>query len=525
MNKVLLLVLGIFCLENSHAQIQKEAVKTQENFNWFNKDFEKKKFAGTNVDKAYKELLSKEKVKKTIVVAVIDSGFDLEHEDMQGKFWQNEDEIAGNGIDDDKNGYVDDVNGWNFLGNADGENIRKETYEMTRLVAENRTDSPFYEQAKAEYKSKFREAEKEQQAIERFSERLNGAKRIIKQATGVEVKQASDLKKVVSDNPDVMSLRRFLEEVYKIGYTEESHKAFKKRNDDMLKYHLNVDYTPRADIIGDNPEDITDTNYGNGDLKASRANHGTSTMGVIAADRNNNLGIKGIAENVKIMAIRAVPSGDERDKDIALAIRYAVDNGADLVNMSFGKKYSLQKQFVDDAIKYAQENGVLLIHAAGNNAENVDEITHYPSPIFDNGNKASNFLTVGASSSIPDKNVAGFFSNYGKTTVDIFAPGVNVISTDTTNVYSMHNGTSLAAPVVTGVAALILSYYPDFTPEEIIDILKETASPIKKPRKVLLPNVSSKKAKKIKFADLSTSGGIVNAYAALVEAKKRYKKR
>jgi subtilisin family serine protease len=287
---------------------------------------------------------------------------------------------------------------------------------------------------------------------------------------------------------------------------------------ESLEKYLNVDFNPRA-LVGDNPADITDTNYGNPDVKGPRSNHGTSVAGVIAAGRGNGLGVDGIATDVRIMCLRSTPNGDERDKDVALAIRYAVENGADVVNMSFGKAYSPEKKFIDDAVRLAEQRNVLLVHGSGNESQDIDAAESYPSDRYLDQTEATNWINVGASGLTSDETLASFFSNYGQRHVDIFAPGENIISTDSSSTYSMNDGTSLSAPVVAGVAALLLSYHPELKPQDVIRILEESSIKMDK-LKVLQPGRGKEERKRVKFNTLSKSGGIVNAYEAMKLADK-----
>ena len=280
-----------------------------------------------------------------------------------------------------------------------------------------------------------------------------------------------------------------------------------------LNYYLNKDFNART-VVGDDPSTMDNKYYGNNDVKGPRSDHGTSVAGVIAAQRNNEIGINGIASNVKIMTLRSTPDGDERDKDVALAIIYAVDNGADIINMSFSKDLSPQKEFVDSAVRYAEKHGVLLVHGAGNKGLDLDLNESFPSDIYLDRTEPTNWLNVGATHIYLDKELCGVFSNYGMKHVDIFAPGVDVVSLDSSNTYIETSGTSIAAPILTGIAALILSYYPDLEPADLITILMESSHKVTKPKKVLIPNLSEPKRKKVKFSTLSKSGGIVNAYNA-----------
>ncbi len=515
-------LLFAFITGNIFAQERKVEDTNQKYLNWQNKDFATDKVLGTSVDKLYNTALKDIKPKKTVVVAVIDGGVDINHEDLAGQIWVNEDEIVGNNIDDDNNGYVDDIHGWNFIGNSSGKNITYENLEYTRIVKAGDETNKDYAAAKSKYDAKLAEMTEEKKNVDGFEKVYLEAKSIIYKKTGIEVHNLQDLSKVDSYDNNVLNAKQFLKEKYSLGFTEEDLAYIQERNAEYLDFLLNLEYNPR-EVIGDNPLDLKDRAYGNNDVKGPRADHGTSVAGVIAGLRNNGLGINGIATDVKIMVIRSTPKGDERDKDVALAIIYAVDNGADIINMSFGKEFSPNKEFVDNAVKYAEDHNVLIVHSAGNYGLNLDLNESFPSDRYIDRTEAKNWISVGASDMLPDMNLAGIFSNYGVKHVDIFAPGVNVTSLDTCNTYDTGSGTSIASPVVTGIAALILSYYPDLKPEELIQIIMESANKANLPKKVLVPCLSSPKRKKVKFSELSKSGGIINAYDAFMLVQERYK--
>lgn len=484
--------------------------------NWYNLDQVSDSVMGTGVEKAYSELLAGKEPVKIVTVAVIDGGVDINSDDLEGVIWVNEDETPGDSIDNDNNGYIDDINGWNFLGNAKGENINYENYEFTRLVKLG-PDNERYQSAKALYDEEMAKRIKEREQISKFDTRLTNAKKIIKEKTGIEVTCGKDLDSIVSDDKMLNTAVTFLKGRYDAGFTDKWFIEYKNRNTEFFKYYLNLKFDPRS-IIGDNPQDINDRSYGNADVIGPRANHGTCVAGIIAGKRNNGFGVDGVASSVRIMVVRTTPNGDERDKDVALGIRYAVDNGADIINMSFGKAISPEQVFVNDAIRYAEEKGVLIVHAAGNSADNIDDVVHYPTDVYLDNKEATNMINVGASSLVKGDSLACFFSNYGKKHVDIFAPGHNIVSLDTCNTYSLHSGTSQAAPVVTGIAAVLLSYYPDLTPQDIITILMKSSTDLKK-EKVFLPDEDGGEKKKVKFGELSRSGGIVNMYNALKMAE------
>ncbi|MEM9324524.1 MAG: S8 family peptidase [Bacteroidota bacterium] len=490
-------------------------------FDWFNKDPKADKVAGISLDKVYNKLLKGKTPEKTVLVAVIDSGVDIEHEDLEGKIWINEDEVAANGIDDDGNGYIDDIHGWNFLGNSNGENVQYENLEETRIVAESDNKDPLFASAKASYDEQLEENRQFRDNISAFVEVYQEAKKIVQDATGVEVKSIEDLEKVSSDREDVEYAVQFLRGRFELGLTDDYVQAAVEYSIEYMDYYLEPGLNAR-DIIGDDPTDITDRNYGNPDVRGPDATHGTGVAGTIAAIRGNGIGINGVTEFVKIMPVRAVPQGDERDKDVALAIRYAVDNGADIINMSFGKNFSPQKSFVDDAVRYAEEKGVLLVHASGNDGRNIDESDNFPTSIYADGKKASHWLEIGANSRDFDESIAASFSNYGKQQVDLFAPGASIVTLDLDNTYSSHDGTSFAAPITSGVAALILAYYSQATPQELIQVLTSSVMPVKKPKLVMQPTEEGDPME-VSFGDLSGSGGILNAYQAMKTAKKTFK--
>jgi len=516
---------------------KKELVK-----GWHLLDKEKDGVYGISLEKAYDFLRLKNLKSKPVVVAVIDSGVDTLQEDLVHILWTNPGEIPGNGIDDDHNGYVDDIHGWNFIGGKDGKNVKNDSQEEARIY----------------YKFKFQFDNKKVHldtmsvvTREHYDMWVKSKKKIMGDGTddGIDL---FTLKRVVSACVKSDSvLQKAMGKKEFTGYDldsfepkdMESHTAksvllFLYKEDhimDMTNTEFISEFTEQADreekkmeiketapgnyrgdIVQDDENDIKDSIYGNNDIMAGDPMHGTHVSGIIGAERNNGLGINGIADNVRIMMIRTVPNGDEHDKDIALAIRYAVDNGARVVNMSFGKNLSPQKSWVDDAVKYADSKNVLLIHAAGNEAADIDTTDNFPNPNFKNSSlQAKNWITVGASSdplADPDFNsYTAYYSNYGKKEVDVFAPGSRIYSTlPGGNNYGNLNGTSMAAPVVTGVAALILEYFPSLSAEEIKYCIEKSA---------YMPTVKARKPgsenEMVPLSELSASGGILNAYGAV----------
>lgn len=489
-------------------------------------------YMGISLAKAYDFL--KDRKSKPVIVAVIDSGIDTTQEDLIDVLWVNTKEIPGNGTDDDGNGYIDDRYGWNFCGARNGENLSRNTHEISRVYHKWRQEfeDKKERQVPAEKKflfaqwkksekilnEKYKEAIKELPDIQLFYSLLQTTSRIINTSLKVTEFTSADISGISLSGKDSLSVSvGFWLDLFKKG--EDNTKSsvvlsevesYKNNLENDKKRFEDLPEDLRGDMVRDDYEDINDRFYGNNNLKGSCGNHGTSVSGVIAAVRKNNKGVDGIADNVKIMMLRAVPGGDEHDKDVALAIRYAVDNGASVINMSFGKPVSPYKKFVDDAIEYAASKGVLLVHGSGNDAANVDEDEFYPNPFFLNGNRASNMITVGASGDLSVGALIAPFSNYGKKTVDIFAPGMYIYTTITDNGYESADGTSLASPVVAGVAALVRSYFPELTPEQVIEVLMKSGTEVSD--LLILPGTNDKKTT---MNQLCRSGRIVNAYEAV----------
>lgn len=501
--------------------------------NWFNLDAEKNGVNGVSTERTYEELL-KGKKSTTIIVGVLDSGVDYMHEDLKDVMWTNPGEIAGNGIDDDKNGYIDDIHGWNFMGSKDGKNVEKDNLELTRVykglkakfdgksetnfkTKADKKEFKYWQIVKADYDKEFAQAEAQANQYKFIRDAVSGVVEKIKKENGGAKVTLDDLKKFdAKEQKDKQGKMIAIAQASGGKDIEDLLEQLSEAINGMDGSRMNVDADTRS-IVGDNYNDMTEKYYGNGDCKGPGAFHGTHVAGIIGATRKNGIGIDGVADNVRIMSVRCVPDGDERDKDVANAIRYAVDNGAVILNMSFGKKYSPGKKVVDDAVKYAESKGVLLIHAAGNASDDIDEVIHYPCKKMENGKTASNFMDIGALSWKPDDEIAAPFSNYGKKTVDLFAPGVDIHSTvPDLNKYKDASGTSMAAPVVAGVAAVLKSYFPSLTPKQIIKILTKTSVKDYKMKKVIKPG---SKDEMIEFGELSKTGGIVNLYEAVKMAQ------
>ncbi|NSL86719.1 S8 family serine peptidase [Chitinophaga sp. Mgbs1] len=502
--------------------------------NWHLLSYDTDSVYGTGIEKAYKELL-KGKKSTPVIVAVIDSGIDTLHEDLKGILWTNPREIPGNGKDDDGNGYIDDIHGWNFLGGKDGGSVKEDSDEASReyyrfknkygnpdsALDKNSAEYATWQRIVAKVDKPSNESIMQYKSMVKLQENVNKCETILKNYLHTDDFTVGKLDSIQTTSQDVLLARNFMTRLLKsAGEESPAFNEFKNEFDaymsDLKRKTEGAETPPnenRQKIVGDNYDDIKDNKYGNNDVMGAFGFHGTHVSGIIAAARNNGVGMDGVADNVRIMAVKAVPDGDERDKDVALAIRYAVDNGAQIINMSFGKPFSPHKEWVDDAIRYAEKKGVLIVHAAGNDGNNNDSVPNFPNTDFLDGTHPTNYITVGASSSGlgPDK-VAGF-SNYGKKHVDIFAPGVQIYSTiPGGNKYGSASGTSMAAPVVAGVAALVLSRYPDLSARQLKYILERSATPLADGTTEVNKPGSDEK---IKFADLSVTGGLVNAYEAL----------
>jgi subtilisin family serine protease len=508
---------------------------------WYHQNHQKTSVYGVGSNDAHKKLKTLKNFPTSLIVAIIDSGVDSMHPDLKQNMWVNAKEIPNNKIDDDGNGYVDDIHGWNFIGNANGENVSGDTMELTRLYVKFKAffDSPdtiLNEKNKTENKEKYDEYVKiKEEFLKKSSAAIKNSSRY--EEIYKQYKETFDYllpfyagKELSIENINAISSRPDLDEKIKkaneklqlfMGQDSDlKNIKFEEFRDGMLgsiqegidqytsgsRFHYNMEVDTRK-IVGDNYLDISEKNYGNNDVKGPDALHGTHVAGIVSAIKDNGVGIDGIAGNtVKIMSVRAVPDGDERDKDVANAIIYAVDNGAKIINMSFGKGYSPFKERVWQAMEYAQSKDVLLVHAAGNDDENNDVVQNFPTNFPTKGEAKKvieNYITVGASTVNPNELKASF-SNFGKNEVDIFAPGSEIYSTTPDNAYKMLQGTSMASPVVAGCAALLWSYFPKLSAKQVKEILMQTVN------------------KNEKLTHLSVSGGVVDASKAIEYALTNY---
>jgi cell wall-associated protease len=499
--------------------------------NWQNLDLRADSVFGISTEKAYRELLLHKKA-TTVLVAVVDGGVDTSHEDLKAVIWINPGEKPGNGIDDDHNGYTDDLHGWDFIGGPKGD-VSYDNLEMVRII---RRDQPHYDslteatvtdkdragwekyrKMRLEMDQQLENSRKSLEGISRFKQILDG----IVARIGKDTPTLADFDKYIARDPAETQIRSVVMGELKndpsfIRFRDEDLGGAIRHFQEKVNYQFNLSFDPRP-IVGDDYTNGRQRLYGNSDVTGPDADHGTHVSGIIGAVRDNELGIKGVADHVRIMAVRVVPNGDERDKDVANGIRYAADNGARVINMSFGKGYSWDKKLVDDAVKYALSKDVLIIHAAGNEGSDLEKEKNFPTRIYaDSSGAADAWIEVGASGWSDDSTLVAPFSNYGRSLVDVFAPGVNIYSTTPGSHYANHDGTSMAAPVVTGLAALIREYYPKLTALQVKDIIMRS---VVKPSHEVTVRADGA-PKQVNMSDISVSGGVINAYQALLLAEK-----
>jgi cell wall-associated protease len=512
--------------QTSSAENENTTVPTD----WFLLDPGTDLFQGVSAERTYNTLL-KGKPSRTIIVAVIDSGVDIFHEDLKDVIWINTKEIADNGIDDDKNGYVDDVYGWNFIGGKKG-NVNEDTYELTReyvrlkpkfenadekkIGKKQQVEYTYWKDIKTKFQRRAKEATNQYSLYNSFYQNISFANDTLKKILHVERLTAEMVDTLKPSTPVKAFAKNAMNVLFRNSGPDANPEEFLLELKDMVHYYevqalygYNEDFDSR-ELVGDDYNNPYERGYGNNDVKGPDAEHGTHVAGIIAANRTNGIGIKGIADNVKIMSVRAVPNGDERDKDVANAIYYAVDNGAHIINMSFGKSYSPQKEVVDKAVRYAEAKGVLLVHAAGNDSNNSDEDVNYPSRFYKDGKECKTWIEIGASAWGADNSFVGSFSNYGKKTVDLFSPGVRIYSTIPENKYKNNDGTSMASPATAGVAAILMAYFPELSAAQVRDILRQSSRKFDN-LKVAKPGSNQE----VLFKDLSITGGLVNAYEAV----------
>ncbi len=508
---------------------------------WFHMDAEADGHPGLSTHRVHTTLLADRAPQQTVTVAIIDSGVDMEHDELAPQRWENEDETPENDVDDDDNGYVDDAYGWSFLGNPSGENVDHDTYEVTRLYRTYRTwvastdttrlspagrDSlDYFYTLRNDFQTDRDEAKQQLSNVRNAHNTVQNVLRFLRNELNVNEVTPADVARLEKrEDPRLQQAYDILTFFYDQDLTPSDIEQFYEQVSAQVEYGYNPDFEPRS-IVGDTYSDLTEQGYGNPDVHGPDPGHGTHVAGIIGAARDTTLRIDGVAPAVRLMPVRAVPDGDERDKDVANAIRYAADNGADIINMSFGKGYSPQKAIVDDAVHYADSLGVLMVHAAGNSAQNIDTEDNFPTAHYADGGRATHWIEVGASGWDVENELVASFSNYGAERVDVFAPGVDIYSSTTGNEYRFNSGTSMAAPMVSGVAALLMAYYPELSAQEVREIILESAVSYADEQVTRPTTDQEAEATQVRFGTLSSTGSIVNAYEAVRMAEERLQAR
>lgn len=528
MKKVLLAAVFLAGFSFTFAQEAKvDSNQDKDLMTWYHKDFATSKVYGVNTENAYKYLESKGLKPTTVVVGVLDSGVQVDHPGLVKNVWSNPNEVPNNGKDDDGNGYIDDVHGWNFIGGKNGD-IDVDNMEVTRVVAKykplfegddsaknkaNQTKMPedfaMYMKAKEIFTKNSVEGRQAMQTYTMITDLIPNMVRLLggKSVTAENIAAI----KAPADQKDAIALNVLGQVSQSPEFKGKSAADFEKGMKEQMKEALehytpqaqqyDLSYDPRKSIVGDNYDDYSEKNYGNNHYEGPDATHGTHVAGIIAGLPQGKEIQYGVASKVaKIMSVRTVPNGDERDKDVANAIRYAVDNGAKVLNMSFGKPVSPGKNVVWDAFKYAESKGVLLVKAAGNENEDVTEHVAYPTNyknVTDEKPLVNNVIVVGASTNNNDA-LRADFSNFNKNKVNVFAPGEQIYSTVTKSGYKYLQGTSMASPVVAGAAAVLLAYMPGLKPDQIIEALVKSSNP------------STTNG----FSDFSQAGGVIDVKRA-----------
>ncbi len=493
---------------------------------WAQKDIKEDKTPGTSTAKAYAKLNLQHP--NQVIVAVIDSGMDIEHEDLKANVWTNPGEVAGNGIDDDQNGYVDDVHGWNYLVDQAGQPIYDANLETVRELRRLQALSSLTAEEQA-YLTKVQklvgdsvdEAQKRVALRTKMKNEFMTAEQSLRDNGFTGDVTTAAVTGFASTNPDAIAAKTVLLDFLKDSWSIERFDASIAHWQGSLDTNLSLTFNPQ---YAGNDSVFLEKGYGNGNVMPVGADeeHATHVAGIIGAVRGNGLGMDGQAQNVRLMSLRVVPNGDERDKDIANAIRYAADNGARVINMSFGKSLSPDRAEIVDAVKYAATKEVLLVHAAGNDAKDNDVTPSFPTRKLEDaaGNvtgELDNFIEIGASTKAADKGLPAVFSNYGKKWVDLFSPGAEIVSTIPGNQYDSFDGTSMASPEVAGIAALVLSQRNDISAAQLRTLLMDTV--VKMKLNVTLPaDEPNPAAALIPFLSLSRTGGVVNAYKAVKAA-------
>lgn len=495
-----------------NSEIKAISLSEEQKRQWHLLDLNKDSIPGTSVLRAYDELI-KDKKGERVIIAIIDSGVDIEHPCLEGIIWTNEDEIENNGLDDDQNGYVDDRNGWNFLGNADKENMEY-VRQMKTTAAETeayRIYADFLQKEKTKVLAELPQ-------INAMLQRINASDSLLSASLNTTDYTLDQARALSPKSPALMDAIRMKEFMENAGFDQSDVAEYSDYLQNRLDHHFNIAFEGRT-LVGDNPNDFSNKNYGNAQVigpDLDSAQHGTHVAGIIGANCSHPNHPQGVAQNIDLMVVRAIPDGDEYDKDVALAIRYAVDNGAQVINTSFGKDFSPHPEWVYEALRYAASKDVLIVNAAGNDSKNIDpdQSPSFPRDHIDGKEFVDNFITVGGTTSAYDTSQVAPFSNYGAVSVDVFAPGANIYSTTPDNTHSFLNGTSMAAPSVAGIAAVLRSFFPKLSAPTIKKIILDSSIPLF--ASVIHPETETE----VTPQSLSKTGNLANLYNALLLASK-----
>ncbi|TPN87974.1 S8 family serine peptidase [Aquimarina algicola] len=508
------------------------ALSEEQQKNWQYKDIINDTIPGISLNKAYNKII-KNRRGEEIIVAVLDTDPDINHEDLINNIWINKDEIPNNNIDDDGNGYIDDINGWNFVSNAKGNSLTYVQMEETRILSKynnyfealdviSKKDKEKYElfkKADSSYRSIIKETKNSISKYHKYKTIRQRAFKIVSEFLSDTIITIEKLDKIKTSDSIIIKNTKILNHAIKKNFDDDYFNKLIREKDSILEFCMNINYDTRI-RINDDQDDITDKKYGSPYLSQNinKLKHSTAMSGMIAADRTNKIGLKGVTNNVKIMPLYFTAIGDYTDKDLSLAIKYAVDNGAKIINLSQGKSFSLNQNWVERAIKYAESKNVLIVKAAGNDNLNIDKSDWFPKDqIGKNGKEfVQNVITVGASTFFLNSKLKNNSSNYGKNNVDLFAPGYKVKALKPKNQYGIASGSSYSTAIVSGVAALIRSHHPDLSAFEVKDILMKSGVSYDIDVEIKQEDGSKKL---VPFSELSKSGKIVNAYNALLMAE------
>lgn len=563
MKKYLLLFVTGLCFSAVEAQLVRQEAQTpkkQSDLDWYNCSFDQDGVYGAEVNKAY-EFLKEKKIKKRPVVALIGTGLDVEHEDLKQAVWVNPKEKA-NGKDDDKNGLVDDINGWNFLGGKDGRVMETITREGDREFFRLKDKYADYITSNGEFFKIIDGKRTLVPAPENLSEYVYYKTRVLPESEiakkyggwqiGYVIREYGDKfkseletkypgQKITKEqfqtcydpNGPVDTLRDIAFTLIALGFqvykTEDLSvvyenfvmTAVERAEVEYMNVLKRYGNDGREDVIGDNYLDIKDTRYGNNVLLTSDAALGTMQAGVIGARRGNARGGDGIMDQARIMALRVMAGkGEPYLKDMALAIRYAVDHQADVIVLPQQNTLypEMQKKWMEEAIRYAEDEDVLVIVPAWELSLDLSKQLFFPNRWMTDGKELTNLMVVASSDKYGNPSMN---SNYGAKELDLYAPGVSVYAAYTGDTYQTGTGMGLASASVAGVAALIKAYYPNLTGSQIRDILLASVTSRKGVEVEKGIEVGGKKTQDLfLFDDLCLSGGILNAYQAVVAASK-----